>query len=246
MRDLRPRSAAPAPLSDAQVAQRREWYAHLTRPGGRIHDRWGRDEVRAALAVLSDGCCAWCGALLNSGWPVDHYLPKERFPELAYCWENLLPSCTACNTVRKRGYSPPGLNDRSLIDPALSESEGRAHYKPDTLLATLSPRLVEPTVEDPAVHLKFEPVKAGYTQLSPIGDTTRRTLFHEAEKDFATRMAGLSADVEWRVKNARSPDALREGLMVLIRLVGSRVYVEAYARMWLALLRPDWGAAPVP
>ncbi|MCZ4311614.1 HNH endonuclease [Vibrio atlanticus] len=48
--------------------------------------------------------CPSCG---EDGAPttLDHYLPKERFPELSICIENLTPMCTECQTKKHTHYS---------------------------------------------------------------------------------------------------------------------------------------------
>lgn len=213
--------------------RRRAWYADLRDNDGEIRRRWGANAIRAGVSALAEGCCAWCGGRLEKGWPVDHFLPKEHFPRLSYCWEDLLPSCHTCNTVRKRTYAPPGLTRDSLVDPALDPAPGERVYDPASLLPALDDRLLDPTVDDPAIHLQFQPALHGYLALTQVGTTTAGRMF--AERDDAMRWKKLGDHVRWCVNHARSPDDLRVALDELVALVGQRFYVEAYAAFWMAM-----------
>ena len=55
--------------------------------------------LRKELLDLADGTCPYCGELVV---PVtlDHFLPKEAFPEYALLSANLVPICTPCNTAK--------------------------------------------------------------------------------------------------------------------------------------------------
>lgn len=51
--------------------------------------------------------CPMCG---NTGRDaLDHYLPKEDYPEFAVFSRNLVPTCTACNGKRNRYANAPGV-----------------------------------------------------------------------------------------------------------------------------------------
>ncbi|WP_147445675.1 HNH endonuclease [Corallococcus aberystwythensis] len=56
-----------------------------------------------------DGNCPLCGSL--GAGTVDHYLPKDEFPEFSIFSLNLVPACTFCNSAEKgkifRGDSAP-------------------------------------------------------------------------------------------------------------------------------------------
>lgn len=54
----------------------------------------------ALLTLAPHGRCPYCAQGRVSG--LDHYLPKEEFPEFSILPVNLLPSCHSCN-LNKRG-----------------------------------------------------------------------------------------------------------------------------------------------
>lgn len=229
MKDLRPRGEAPVPLADNAAAHRQAWYEDLRDAHGEIRPRWRTNRhIQAGVRGLTSERCAWCGR--PGGVTTDHYLPKEAFPRLAYCWENLLPSCHFCNEKRKRDYVPPGLVSDSLVDPALAPGPNERAYAPDQILPALPERLVDPSFEDPAQHLRFDPMSHGYTALTRVGEVTRGRFFDE--KEDAEAWEKLSASVRWHVEHASSDHDLQEGLRELEALVGSGFYIDEYARFW--------------
>lgn len=53
-------------------------------------------EIRDGL----DGSCALCDVRESTG--LDHYLPKEPFPQFAFTPVNLLPACSVCNSFKSQ------------------------------------------------------------------------------------------------------------------------------------------------
>lgn len=242
------RGPAPAPLgeSDGERVTRRAWYGDLRDAGGRIRDRWnqrdsdGDQPIRDAVRSMSDGECAWCGKLVpDADMEVDHYLPKAHFPRLAYCWSVYLPSCGDCNNRRKRDFVPRGLPDDSVHDPALASNspEGQP-YVPNTVLGALEHRLVEPTFDDPADHLEFEPLLATYQERTETGRVTISRFFNDKER--AEWLTTLQEVVIKDVKRSTSRADLDEQMQRFISLVGHSFYIRAFADAWLAIQPPAW------
>lgn len=71
--------------------------------------------------------CMYC--VDSHGCDIEHFRPKARYPKRAFQWENLLLCCTECG--RFKGDQYPMANHRPL--------------------------LIDPTAEDPWLHLDFEP-----------------------------------------------------------------------------------------
>jgi uncharacterized protein (TIGR02646 family) len=114
------------------------------------------ESVRKALRHAQYDKCCYCESkfLATSYGPVEHYRPKgavqqalgqkKEYPGyywLAYDWNNLLFSCTACNT--KKGELFP------LID---KKARARSHHDDITME---QPLLINPTVENPRDHIHF-------------------------------------------------------------------------------------------
>lgn len=64
-----------------------------------IAARYKHPEIKDLLIPTEDTKCAFCESFPNeSGFvEVEHFLPKSIYPDKAYSWENLLPSCKRCN-----------------------------------------------------------------------------------------------------------------------------------------------------
>jgi len=59
------------------------------------------------------GSCAVCGSLHNT--QIDHYLPKDVFPEYAVLSKNLIPACN-CNQAKWKNYKGTSTDER-FINP---------------------------------------------------------------------------------------------------------------------------------
>ena len=71
--------------------------------------------------------CMYC--VDSHGCDIEHFRPKARYPKRAFQWDNLLLCCTECG--RFKGDQYPMANHRPL--------------------------LIDPTAEDPWLHLDFDP-----------------------------------------------------------------------------------------
>jgi uncharacterized protein (TIGR02646 family) len=69
---------------------------------------WSKPYIKNALLKMSHNKCAYCECKLDEEskyMEVEHFLPKDDYPNLVVDWDNLLPSCKRCN-VRKRKHDP--------------------------------------------------------------------------------------------------------------------------------------------
>lgn len=87
--------------------------------------------------------CAYCERMKNGDYgAVEHFRPKGTYYWLAYTWDNLLFSCSECNSSYKRDHFP--LLDetaRNIAQQDISREE---------------PALLNPYADDPADHLMYE------------------------------------------------------------------------------------------
>jgi len=109
-------------------------------------DRTVRPTIRRTLGTMAPGLerCMYCGD--NQGSDVDHFEPLSRNPLRTFDWLNHLLACSICNGHYKR--------DRFPLDP-----EG-------------NPLLVDPTVDDPAEHLRLSLTTGSYVGLTARGEAT--------------------------------------------------------------------------
>ena len=109
----------------------------LSRRVERAKEQWKNkenkafDAVKEALQKMSPGLhrCMYCED--NEGLAIDHFFPQAEYPVFAFCWQNYLWACTLCNSNHKRDQFP--------------------------LDAQGEPLLIDPTREDPRMHLEFSP-----------------------------------------------------------------------------------------
>jgi uncharacterized protein (TIGR02646 family) len=194
MRHL-PRPPAPPCLATETpegAAAQRARYDDLRYPSGGIKPRWNdleKDEhgvgaVRRALIVMSDSECAYCGFLVgNDHMQVDHVLPQEHFPFVAYAWPNLLPTCDACNR-KKLAFVPESLRNKIIVEYCLREHRLHDHvFDKEHLFGVVAreDRLIDPTFDDPTEHIEVLLDVPTYVPKSAIGRVTFKRLLDRRE-----------------------------------------------------------------
>lgn len=204
------RPSAPTCLgtdTEEQAQAHRNRYANPRYPSGAWRacwndldlDAYGVSAPRRALLAMSDNECAYCGIwILNDQMKVDHVLPKEAFPFIAYAWENLLPSCDPCNR-RKGALVPASLNGKRIVERCLAETTpyDLIFDKPH-LFSTVAKedRLVDPSIDDPADHIDLLLDVPDYHPKTPLGDRTyERLLRHREVVDRLHRVRELAHDL---------------------------------------------------
>lgn len=94
-------------------------------------------EIREVLLAMCSGVerCMYCED--SAGTDIDHYRPRSESPLGAFEWSNYLAACSTCNSNYKRDQFP-----RS---------------------DTGSPLLIDPTAEDPRMHIVLGPRTGRYS-----------------------------------------------------------------------------------
>lgn len=98
------------------------------------------------LDRISVARCPFCG--ISESSTLDHYLPKEQYPEFSVFPKNLVPSCAVCNTRKREGILVEGTNVRMFLHPCYDVVPDvaflavRARMEGDALV--LSYRLTQP------------------------------------------------------------------------------------------------------
>lgn len=170
----RPAGSAPAVLTQVQAGPREtaraiEYYEKKTgkKPSFNVYSH---DDVKNALGRLFNNKCAYCESRYAGTQPmaVEHWRPKNAvklkdgtkqkpgYYWLAATWENLLPSCTDCNSERYH-VVPPDMETQVLLGkqdrfPVADESKRhRSRTKPCEEI----PLLLNPCLHNPEEHLEI-------------------------------------------------------------------------------------------
>lgn len=112
-------------------------------------------DVKTALIEAQHGKCCFCEAKVGADGDVEHFRPKSASCQglkqglirpgyywLAYEWNNLLLSCSACNQRHKGNLFP-------LATPT---SRARSHHD---AVAQEDPLLLNPDMQDPEQYIAF-------------------------------------------------------------------------------------------
>lgn len=127
-----------APLTDAQQEAMRHAFNVETAPMTVL-----RGDLLKRISVAR---CPFCG--ISESSTLDHYLPKEQYPEFSVFPKNLVPSCAVCNTRKRDRILDDGTNVRMFLHPCydvipdIAFLQVRARMEADALV--LSYRLVQP------------------------------------------------------------------------------------------------------
>jgi len=86
-----------------------------------IEKKYNHPQIREALETMfNNGKCAYCESLITHvGYSqIEHFRPKNSFPELCFEWDNLLLACSVCNGAAYKGTKFPRASDGGfLVNP---------------------------------------------------------------------------------------------------------------------------------
>jgi hypothetical protein len=137
---LRPNasSISSSALTDLQKEAMRHAFTVETQPMTAL-----RGDLLKRISVAR---CPFCG--ISESSTLDHYLPKEQYPEFSVFQKNLVPSCAVCNTRKRDRILDEGTNVRMFLHPCydvipdMAFLAVRARMEVDALI--LSYRLTRP------------------------------------------------------------------------------------------------------
>jgi uncharacterized protein (TIGR02646 family) len=134
------------------------------------------EDVKQALITAQHGKCAFCERMIHDDGDVEHFRPKAACCQgprakmlrpgyywLAYDWDNLLLSCSACNQRAKRNQFP-------LVEPA---RRARSHHDD---IGIEEPYFIHPVHADPARYISFKEEQPFAIDDNPSGTVSIRAL----------------------------------------------------------------------
>jgi hypothetical protein len=170
----------PRFANKTELERAREYYAAVPPPKKAFKfERYGEFDVRFALDQLFHEKCAYCESVYRAvdSRDVEHFRPKGGVAEspahpgywwLAASWTNLLPSCPACNQLRRQTLYDPAMTLEEFEAARRNEAEttsGKKNafpvsgtnwvMKENGRIADEDPLLINPCERNPADHLEF-------------------------------------------------------------------------------------------
>ena len=108
-------------------------------------DRWNDTKMkpikhRISVSCLTEQecCCAFCEGILKEGdAPIEHITPKGRTPDFVFEPDNLVVSCTSCNSPSIKGENP---TIQGAVNPV---------YRDNNFI------IVHPRIDNPDQHIRF-------------------------------------------------------------------------------------------
>lgn len=89
---------------------------------------WKEDYIESRLMQMTHGKCCYCECLLgreSNYMEVEHFHHKQDYPDEVVVWDNLLPSCRACNGSK-------GTHDtiaNPIVNPTIDEPKDHLVFK---------------------------------------------------------------------------------------------------------------------
>lgn len=186
-----------APLTDPQKEAMRHAFTVETQPMAEL-----RGDLLKRISVAR---CPFCG--ISESSTLDHYLPKEQYPEFSIFPKNLVPSCAICNTRKRDRILDEGTNVRMFLHPYYDEIPDltflavRARMVTDALI--LSYRLIRPAG---MARRTFHHLRSHFNELDLADRYRRMSLEHLGGQYPSLRRAyGAAEDAE------RVAEKLNEG-----------------------------------
>ncbi|MFD2235280.1 HNH endonuclease [Phaeospirillum tilakii] len=177
-----------APLTDPQKEAMRHAFTVETQPMTAL-----RGDLLKRISVAR---CPFCG--INESSTLDHYLPKEQYPEFSVFPKNLVPSCAVCNTRKRDRILDEGTNVRIFLHPCydvipdMAFLTVRARMEADALV--LSYRLTRPA----GMPLQtFQHLRSHFNELELADRYRRMGLEHlGCQYPALRRVYGVAGDAE--------------------------------------------------
>jgi uncharacterized protein (TIGR02646 family) len=195
-------------------------------------DTDGISKIRKQLFKMSDGYCAYCGKLISiEEMDVDHYLPSSKYPYIAYCFNNYLPSCKMCNQTIKKDFVPNALKDKSVVESIVSNSYSYDFiYDKKNLLDNVckNHRLIDPSYDNPEDHLVFNTEFYFYDYKTPIGKVTADMFFNKRKE-----VAENYEKVSLFIKDLVAADLGKEKILDFINLYGYEYVCLKFYEYWV-------------
>ncbi|VVS97856.1 conserved hypothetical protein [Sphingomonas aurantiaca] len=98
--------------------------------GTALRNLWkSRKNGQAVRAIRGAklSCCPLCGSQTTGS--VDHYLPRQHFPEFSILFENLVPACVHCNSSSKGDTFRGAESPSRFIHPYYDDWADRALWR---------------------------------------------------------------------------------------------------------------------
>ena len=137
-------------------------------------DKYRHRQVKEALEAMFHGKCAYCESKIThvSFGHIEHYRPKQRYPERAFLWRNLLLACDRCNNA-KLDHFPDAAQGGPLVNPVKHDPNRHFHffYDPVAKLATVIPTTTQGETTEQLLKLNRRDLRGHRSSM--IGVCTR-------------------------------------------------------------------------
>lgn len=190
------------------------------------------DRIRQTVGIL---CCPMCGSPTTG--TLDHYLPRDQYPEFSVLPCNLVPACGLCNSGAKgKTFKGTASSERFLhpyfettADEEIWQISVQPPYAAATFLPIASPKVPPAMVPAVQFHLANVFGPAFHTHMATYWSTMADVI-----RDYVDDL-GLTYDQAWAFaqKTSNRSSAVNGWRSALIRAIiadpTARAYVDGLA-----------------
>jgi uncharacterized protein (TIGR02646 family) len=207
---------------------------------------YGHATVKQALIDAQHSKCCFCERKAGQDGDVEHFRPKSGSRQtakgrllrpgyywLAYDWNNLFLSCSACNQRHKRNLFP------------LSNPDQRVTSHTDDI-AQESPLLLHPVLQDPEEYIGFRKEIPFAIDDNPLGKETikgcglKREFMNEDRRKHLAYLISMREVIELEAELAVKPEGRQLVEKAKAFLVEAVTDAGEYAAMARAAAREDF------
>jgi len=122
--------------------------------------------------VIEGAKCPFCG--MGETSTLDHYLPKEAYPQFSIFSRNLVPACASCNTLKGDRFLDEHLQVRLFLHPYFDDIPTRQFLQVNVVLSADGLLLNFRVVRPPGLSQRtFRHLESHFTLLK-LGNRYRR------------------------------------------------------------------------
>lgn len=104
-----------------------------------IEKRYNHNEVKTSLKKMFEKKCAFCEShIIHVDYgQIEHFMPKSKYPNLCFEWNNFLLSCSICNGKSNKGDKfPLDQEGGPFINPVDENPENYLKFEFDEITKT--------------------------------------------------------------------------------------------------------------
>ena len=195
------------------------------------------ETLKTNIRNLSTTICPYCG-IQSAPYQIDHYLPRESYPEFSILSDNLIPSCAICNSKYKGTKYISDDNYRLFYNPYFDNFVNGKQFLKCNLWCEDTYLMITFYIDDPDSEEEYKIIKNHFDKLKlneRYQEIVTKDLFPEFYNEF------VEYDEELQKETFIDTEVTMLKQVIDGRIRGLRTFNQNYWRkvFWIALKECD-------